>query len=207
MATEDFGKLVRQAQDGDAEAMEQLLKEYGDAIQREIRFCLLDQQLRRVVSESDVFQSVIACFALKLRDGRYEFDTPGDLIGLLKVMARAHVAHVARFWHAKRRDLRRNTGMHAIGVIGVPDRDPVVGNAESDAELLKLAMKHMPERDRQIFDWRQDNVTWPEIARRLNVPSPEALRKQYERHLACLANAINPVELDTTSGLANRLHV
>ena len=207
MATEDFGKLVRQAQDGDAEAIEQLLKEYGDAIQREIRFCLLDQQLRRVVSESDVFQSVIACFALKLRDGRYEFIKPGDLIGLLKVMARAHVAHVARFWHAKRRDLRRNTGMDAIGIIGVPDHDAVTGNAVADAELLKLAMKHLPERDCQIFGWRQDNVTWPEIARRLNVPSPEALRKQYERHLACLADAINPVELDTTSGLVNRLQV
>ena len=184
-----------------------MLKEYGDAIQREIRFCLLDQQLRRVVSESDVFQSVIACFALKLRDGHYEFAKPADLIGLLKVMARAHVAHVARFWHAKRRDLRRNTGIDAIGIMGVPYHDSIAGNAEADAELLKLAMKHLPERDRQIFGWRQESVTWPEIARRLNVPSPEALRKQYERHLACVANAINPGDLDTTSALANRLQV
>ncbi len=194
MLTREFRKLVQHAQDGDAEAMEQLLKEYGDAIHREIRFCLLDQQLRRVVSESDVFQSVIASFALKLRNGRFEFEKPGDLIGLLKAMARAHVAHVARFWHAKRRDLRRNTGMEAIGVIGVPDHDPMAANAVADVELLNLAMKHLPERDRQIFDWRQDNVPWPEIARRLDVPSSEALRKQHDRALARVAIAICPVE-------------
>ena len=94
--------------------MDRLLKEYGDAIQREVRFCLLDQQLRRVVSESDVFQSVIACFALKLRDGHYQFDKPSDLTGLLKAMARLHVAHLAGIRHARRRDLRRNTGMDAM---------------------------------------------------------------------------------------------
>ncbi|MEJ7595723.1 MAG: hypothetical protein WKF77_29790 [Planctomycetaceae bacterium] len=97
MATGEFGKLIKQAQQGDADAMDRLLKEYGDAIQREIWFCLLDQRLRQVVGESDVFQSVIFQFALKLREGRYRFDSPRDLIGLLKVMARTHVAQLARF--------------------------------------------------------------------------------------------------------------
>lgn len=52
VAAGDFAQLVARAQHGDAEAMERLLKDYGDAIQREIRFCLLARrpQRRRRVS-------------------------------------------------------------------------------------------------------------------------------------------------------------
>jgi len=44
------------------------------------------QRLRRVVGESDVYQSAVAQFALKLREGRYHFDPPGDLVGLLQTI-------------------------------------------------------------------------------------------------------------------------
>lgn len=194
MATGDFGQLVKRAQDGDAEAMELLLKEYGDAIQREIRFCLLDQRLRRVVGESDVFQSVIARFAIKLREGRYHFGSPSDLIGLLKTMARTHVAHLARFWQARRRDLRKNTHLDEDGEAEPPAHDPTASTVVTRAELLELALARLSERDHQILDWRQENVAWLEIARRLNVPSAEALRKQHERALACVAKLVFPVE-------------
>lgn len=194
MATGEFGQLVKRAQDGDAEAMERLLKEYGDAIQREIRFCLLDQRLRRVVGESDVFQSVIARFAIKLREGQYRFDTPHDLIGLLKMMARTHVAQLARFWHARRRDLRKNGGIEAEGVNGLAAHDPTASFIVARVEMLEFTLQRLPERDRQILDWRQDKVTWPEIARRLNVPSSEALRKQHERVLERVAKEVYPQE-------------
>jgi len=192
MATGNFSQLVKRAQDGDANAMERLLKEYGDAIQREIRFCLMDQRLRRVVGESDVFQSVIARFTLKLREGQYHFDTPSDLVGLLKTMARTHVAHLARFWQARRRDLRKDTHLDAEGATEPAAHDPTVSSVVARVEMLELAMEYLPERDRQILDWRQDKVTWPEIARRLDVPSSEALRKQHDRTLARVAKEVYP---------------
>ena len=192
MAEGEFGQLVQRAQDGDTDAMERLLKDYGDAIQREIRFCLLDQRLRRVVGESDVFQSVIAQFALKLREGNYHFDTPNDLVGLLKKMARTHVAHLSRFWQARRRDLRKNSGLDANGVSEPPDHDPTASSVVARVELLGLALARLSERDRQILDWRQDGVIWQEVARRLNVPSSEALRKQHERALARIAQEVYP---------------
>nr|AKB95222.1 RNA polymerase sigma factor [uncultured bacterium] len=193
MVTGDFAELVQRAQDGDAEAMDRLLHEYGDAIQREIRFHLLDRQLRRVVGESDVFQSVIAQFAFKLRDGQFHFDTPGHLVALLKTMARTHVAHLARFWHARRRDLRKNTGMSA-GIYEPTDHDPTASTVVARVELLNRALERLSERDRRILDWRHENVTWPEVAQRLNVPSAEALRKQYERALARVAKEVYPEE-------------
>jgi hypothetical protein len=194
MGTGDFGQLVAQAQGGDRDAMERLLLEYGDAIQREIRFCLIDQRLRRVVGESDVFQSVIARFAIKLREGDYQFESPSDLVGLLKMMARMHVAQVARFWHARRRDLRKNSVLHASGMNEQADHDATASKIVARVELLELALARLSERDRQILDWRQDEVAWPEIARQLNVPSAEALRKQHQRALTRVAHAVYPVK-------------
>lgn len=192
MAVGDFAQLVARAQQGDAEALERLLKDYGDAIQREIRFCLLDQRLRRVVGESDVYQSVVAQFALKLREGRYHFDAAGDLVGLLKTMARTHVAHLARFWQARRRDLRKDTGLDAEGVAEMPAHDPTASSVVARVELLEHALARLSDRDRQILDWRQEDVAWTEIARRLDVPNAEALRKQYKRALTLAAREVYP---------------
>lgn len=192
MATGHFAELIERAQQGDADAMERLLKEYGDAIQREIRFCLMDQRLRRVVGESDVFQSVIAQFALKLREGQYHFDTPSDLVGLLKTMARTRVAHLTRFWQARRRDLRKSRGIDAEGVTEPAAHGPTASSVVARVEMLELALAKLSARDRQILDWRQDGVNWQEVARRLDVPSSEALRKQHERALARVAQAVYP---------------
>ena len=100
-------------------------------------------------------------------------------------MARAHVAHLARFWQARRRDLRKDTGLDAEGVAETPANDPTASSVVARVELLGHALARLSDRDRQILDWRQEDVAWPEIARRLNVPGAEALRKQHERALAC----------------------
>lgn len=192
MAIGDFAALISQAQQGDADAWKRLLDEYGDAIQREIRFCLLDQRLRRVVGESDVFQSVVAQFVVRLRDGKYQFDSPSDLVGLLKAMARTHVALLARFWHARRRDLRKNAGLDDDGATERYGHDPTASSVVARVELLDHTLARLSERDRQILEWRQEKVAWPEVARRLNVPSAEALRKQHERALARLAENVYP---------------
>ncbi len=108
-------------------------------------------------------------------------------------MARTHVAHLARFWQARRRDLRKNTGLNAEGVAEPPDQDPTASSVVARVELLELALARLSERDRQILDWRHEGVTWQEIARRLNVPSSEALRKRYKRALARVAEEVYPV--------------
>lgn len=190
--SDDFGQLIVRAQAGDRQAMEQLLEEYGDAIRREIRFCLLDRRLRRVVGDSDVFQSVVVKFAIGLNEGQFHFDSPKDLVSLLKVLARTHVAYLARFWHARRRDIRKDTGIDAEGFAEACTDDLMANRVVERTELLELALLHLRERDRQILDWRQDNVTWPEIAIRLNVSSSEALRKQHKRTLTRLAQELVP---------------
>ncbi len=80
----------------------------------------------------------------------------------------------------------------ANGVSEPPDHDPTASSVVARVELLGLALARLSERDRQILDWRQDDVTWPEIARRLTVPSAEALRKRHERALARVAREVYP---------------
>jgi hypothetical protein len=137
-----------------------------------------------------VFQSVVAKFAIKLREGQYHFDTPSDLVGLPKLMARMHVAHLHRFWHTRGRDLRKNEEIAAKDFTESSDHDLTSDSVVERAELIELALTHLSERDRHILEWRMDNVTWPDIAKRLNLPSSEALRKQHERALARVAHQI-----------------
>ena len=91
------------------------------------------------------------------------------------------MAQLARFWQARQRDLRKDTGLDAEGVAETPTNDPTVSTVVARVELLEQALSRLSERDRQILDWRQDGVAWLEIAQRLNADSAEALRKQHER--------------------------
>jgi DNA-directed RNA polymerase specialized sigma24 family protein len=170
MATETFAQLVERAQQGDPAAVEQLLDTYGEAIRREVRFHLLDQRLRQVVGESDVFQSVALRFVLHLRARDVQFERPEDLVGLLKTMARARVAQLARFWQAQRRDVRKNAGMDNPDVQALPTDSLSVSSVIARRELLDRTLARLSARDRQIMQWRQDGLAWPDIAQRLEGP-------------------------------------
>ena len=52
---------------------------------------------------------------------------------------------------------------------------------------VRRAAPLVPERDRQILDWRLNDVAWPEIARRLSADNVDTLRKQHQRTVARVA--------------------
>lgn len=181
MSRLSFDQLITRVREGDAEAVQQLINEYGDAIRREVRFNLLDQRLRRLVAESDIFQSVVSRLVFSLRDGNFEFESAKDVTSLLKVMVRARVAQHARHWSSKKRDIRRNEAILS-GVQYVQSRFAAADDARSDEDLAELALKMVPVRDRQILQWRDDGASWKEIAERLG-GSAEAIRKAHGRAL------------------------
>lgn len=190
MESSNFRLLIDAAADGDERAVEQLFDQYGEAIRREVRFSLLDARLRRVVSESDVCQSVMTKLVLGLWAGNYEFENPSQLMGLLKTMVRSRVSDLARHWTAQRRDLRRNVALTSAGQRdsgGEQSPSSVVASAE----LLHEIRQRLTERDRRILELRQRRVSWPDIARQLDhAAGPEALRKQYSRSLTRVAQEL-----------------
>lgn len=185
-----FEKLIARMRTGDSGAVSILLERYGDAIRREVRFCLLDQRLKRIVGESDIYQSVVSRFVFGLRAGDFLFESAQDIVRLLKVIVRARVAQHARFWSSQRRQLARNRNLPSHEETALRDRRKSVEDAFCDAELLAQALDMMPERDRLILQWRSDGLGWAEIAGRLCCTSSEALRKQHERSMQRIASDI-----------------
>ena len=146
---------------------------------------LLDSRLRRIVSESDVCQSVMTRFFVELWAGKYDFADPSHLVALLKKMVRTRIIDLTRHWTAQRRDIRRNV---LIGGSGDGQPASTAGNPSrllADAELLAEVQRRFTTEEREILDCRQHGLAWADVAARLNGrASPEALRKQYERAIA-----------------------
>ncbi len=183
-----FNVLLDRLRNGDDDAARELIDEFGDAVRREIRFRLRDSRLRRVVADSDVFQSVVLRFLWGLRLGKFDVSSPHELLGLLRKIAERRVCREARFWGAQRRDVKR-TG----DVTDVPDTvlfaaDPTPSRVISEQELIVEALARLPEQTRQMFQWLQGGLSWAEIAARLGeTATAESARKQYERAVAKVA--------------------
>lgn len=192
---EGFSELMLRVRQGDADALEAVLDEYGEAIRREVRFTLLDTRLRSFVGDSDIYQSVIFRFFSRMREGDFQIETPADLVRLLKGIARTRIAELVRFWHAQRRDLSRNVSNELVLSANATDTDGGPDELLARAELAEAIQKRLSSRDSEILQCREDGLNWSEIAVRLGVSSGEAVRKQHTRSLARIA-----AELGGTAG-------
>jgi DNA-directed RNA polymerase specialized sigma24 family protein len=185
VADPSFADLIARLHRGEEQAVQELLDRYTGCIRREVRFAILDQRLRRVTTESDICQSVLMRFLAGLWAGRYEFQNTADLEALLRTMVRARIADLARYWRSQRRDVRRNA---AVG----SELEKLTGKAidtpsqiVAQQELVEEFRRRLSPRDLQILQWRQDDVSWAEIAERVgDDATAEAVRKQHERALS-----------------------
>jgi len=186
-----FADLIERLRQGDEAAVQILVDDYSDAIRREVRFSLLDSRIRRMVTESDICQSVFTRFCLGLWAGTYQVEQPEQLVGLLKTMVRAKVVDWTRHAKAQRRDVRRSVPMDTqVGQVQAA-RDRTPSQIVSDGEVLDRLRQNLSERELKILELRQQQYQWPQIADMLGGETkPEALRKQYERAMSRAIEAI-----------------
>lgn len=183
-----FDVLLDRLRGGDEDAARELIDRFGHAVRREIRFRLRDSRLYRVVGESDVFQSAMLRFIWGLQLGQFDADSPEELLRLLRTIAQRRVCSTARFWHAQRRDVRRNADWGDAEETTLPAADATPSKTIAEKELVAEALARLPEQTRQMVHWRQDGLGWSEIAARIEgTATPEAVRKQYERTLQRVA--------------------
>lgn len=186
-----FNVLLDRLRDGDEDAARALIDEFGDAVRREIRFRLRDSRLHRVVGDSDVFQSVVLRFLWGLRLGKFDVTIPEQMRGLLRKIAERRVSRAARFWGAQRRDVKRTGDVTAVSDTALIAADPTPRRAVSEQEVIAESLARLPVQARQMFQWRQDELGWAEIAARLGgTGTAESVRKQYERALAKVAGEL-----------------
>jgi RNA polymerase sigma-70 factor (ECF subfamily) len=184
MPEPSFAELLDRSRRGDPDAARLLVERYEPAVLREVRFALADNVMRRVLDESDVCQSVMMQFFVGLWAGRFEFEGPGQLIGLLKTLVRRKVVDQARHWAAGRRDLKRHADLPGTGdpaEAAAPDRTP--SSIAAGAELVAEFQRRLSEQERAILALRQQGSSWEEVSDRVGGAGPDALRKRFERAL------------------------
>lgn len=191
LMTEDFLDLVVQARNGEPNAVNQLIKEYGEVIRREVRFMSLDRRIQRVVSDSDIVQSVLARFFFDLIAGRVEFRGTEQMAEFVKVVTRTEVKEVARFWTAKQRDVRRTSALRDGEALEPNVQYQSPSSRIVTAELVQAALGELSQRELMILKRRQEGCPWKDIAAQLGEgESPEAIRKQHGRALSRVARRL-----------------
>jgi RNA polymerase sigma-70 factor (ECF subfamily) len=174
-----FAEFLRRVRAGDEWAAVELVRRYEPALRLEIRLRLKDPKLRRLLEPADLCQSVLKSFFVRAAAGQYDLDSPGELLALLRKMARNKVAEQTRKQHAMRRDLRRDVSLHE-GAQPVAGADPSPSRIAIGRETLAAFRERLTPAELQLADLRSQGCEWSEIARELG-RTTQALRKQLAR--------------------------
>jgi RNA polymerase sigma-70 factor (ECF subfamily) len=181
MAAQTFDEFLRRVRAGDETAAAELVAEYEPLIRREVRMRLTDPALFRLVSASDICQSVLRSFFVRAAAGQYDLDSPEDLRKLLVRMARNKVAGQARRVRCRPADARR-AAPGSLERLELVLEAPRPTQAVIDRDLLREVLRRLPDEERQLAELRGQGLTWPQVSAELGGTS-EARRKQLARAL------------------------
>jgi DNA-directed RNA polymerase specialized sigma24 family protein len=193
MPNQGFAELVSRAGRGEQDAVRLLIEQYESAIRRQVRFTLMDNKLRRVLEETDVCQSVMGQFFNGLGEGRFAFDGPEQLIGLLKQMVRNKITDQARYWRADRRDFLRNiTPSESVAAFEPISPEATPSRIVEESEFLAEFERRLSDWEKMIFAYRREGLGWPEIASRAG-GGAEAIRKRFERAIDRVGRTLDSI--------------
>jgi RNA polymerase sigma factor (sigma-70 family) len=176
-----FRDLIRRVRDRDADAAEELVRRYENAIRRVVRIHLRDTRMRRVLDSMDICQSVLASFFVRTALGQYELDSPEQLLNLLTSITRNKLANQANRLRARRRDIRRDA---AIGdeAAFLPDLASDPSEQASAREILEKVRDRLNPQERYLAEQRALGRAWKELADEVG-GTDVALRKKLTRAL------------------------
>jgi RNA polymerase sigma-70 factor (ECF subfamily) len=180
MSAEDgYTDLIRRVRGGDEDAATELVRRYEPAIRRVVRVHMHDARMRRVLDSTDICQSVLATFFVRVSLGQYDLETPDNLLKLLATIARNKVTNQVNRQQAERRDYRRETPIGERGdQMRAAQSDP--GEQVAARELLAKVRQNLTDDERQLADERARGDSWAEIAA-AHASGAERLRKKLAR--------------------------
>ena len=176
-----FLDLMQRVRAGEPAAAQELVRRYEPVLRRMVRVRLVDARLRRLLSASDICQSVLASFFVRAAAGQFDLRQPRQLAGLLVGMAQNKLACAARKQRARRRDARRLAG-GPVEEMGLADPGPSPSRVAAGRELLEEVRRRLSEEERRLADRRGQGLGWAEIAQELG-GSPDGRRMQLTRAL------------------------
>jgi RNA polymerase sigma-70 factor (ECF subfamily) len=181
----EFAEFLQRIRAGDAQAAEELVREYETPVRAVIRARLTDPRLRQQFDSVDVCQSVMASFFFRVAAGQYHLREPEDLVRLLVRMAQNKLSNRRRHHYQEERDVRRlqEMGSQAPELAG---NSPTASQIVFARELLQRLRELMTPEERQLAERRLAGHSWEAIAQKLG-GTAATLRKQYSRTMARLA--------------------
>jgi hypothetical protein len=213
MSEPSFTELVERLQHDDRAAVELLIDRYGSALRRAIERALRVRRLDWAgaargrdpigAEASEVFQTVFLLFLARLRrdregigiGGGLRFETPAHLVAYLKTIAEHEMT--------RRRRASIGSSRPRDGFAEHLDQEPLSREPtpsqcllarellERDRALLAEVVRRLSPQERAIWDLVRQELSWPEIARRLGeTSSPEALRKVFARAIRRIADEL-----------------
>jgi DNA-directed RNA polymerase specialized sigma24 family protein len=178
----DFRALLERLRTGDGAAAAEIVRTYEPALMRVIRVKMADPRLKKLHGESDIFQSVMGSFFVRVALGQYDLREPEDLARLLAVMARNKVAEKAR-----RRDVARggeDLDGEGAAAVAAPDASP--SRVVELRQLAEIARARLPADLIELVALRDDGLEWKDIAARIG-GTADAHRKRLARAASAIA--------------------
>jgi RNA polymerase sigma-70 factor (ECF subfamily) len=183
-----LGDLVVRVRAGDEQAATDLVRRVETALSRCVRVWLRDPRVRRRFDSTDVCQSVLMNFFLRLDLGQYQLTSSEDLLKLLRAMARNKFLSLVERESAGKRDVRRDDG-RAPTELGLADDGTSPSFHVMVEELSEKARQRLDPDERRLVELRKQERTWDEIGAELRL-TPEAARKKHDRAVERVARAL-----------------
>jgi RNA polymerase sigma factor (sigma-70 family) len=182
-----FDELLKRVRAGNQDAATELVRVYEPTIRRIVRLRLANAPLTALLDSTDICQSVMASFFVRMNLGQYTLDSPEQLVKLLATMARSKLAAQMRREQAQRRDRRRTAPVaddqQLVGAAATPSREVAA------RDLLDHVHRRLSPDERALVDLRQQGEDWAAVAGRVG-GSPDALRMKLTRAIDRVAREL-----------------
>jgi RNA polymerase sigma-70 factor (ECF subfamily) len=173
----DLDRLLRQARDGDREALGKLLDRFRSYL-RLLARQQLKQRLREKLDDSDIIQET---YLEAQRDfAQFRGTSESELAAWLRQILAHNLANqIERYYGAQRRDVRlerdlsvrlaRSSAALERGLVA-RQLTPSQWAAQRDqAVLLAISLERLPPTYRQVLELRHiESLTFPQIAQQMN---------------------------------------
>jgi RNA polymerase sigma-70 factor (ECF subfamily) len=190
--------LLRKAQEGDAQALNDLFARYYPRVYRIVRI-RMGARVRRLLEPEDVLQQTCRIALLKL--GAFQPRDHSSLIAWFSAIAEGQIRDELKRSYAERRDADVERSIDAARPDGDgaampelsgsgPGPSSIVSNAEL-REIYDACVEALDDRHREVVLLRDyQEAGWDEVAARVAAPTAHAAQELYRRAQVRLATAL-----------------
>lgn len=183
-----FADDLNRLRNGDDAAVQAFLDTYEPYLRRSIRRRLARTSLQAIADSTDICQSAMVSFFVRMADGQFDIANRQAMQRLLMMIAQRKLWALRRREFANRRDRKRTIQWDSradqeVALRREPQRDEICHN------VIDSALAQLPRADRQLLEFRRRGLDWNQIAERSGLTAAAA-RQRLSRALRQVADRV-----------------